>query len=577
MKPLLRLRIGVKVILLLAAFSVFTAGLAGYYTYASSRLLLIEEAQRDQQTAAQVLGRHFLASLDDVARDARMLAREAGRMDETPAVESGDEHLAQTFADLMILNKEYFQVRLIGVDAAATERVRVDRDEQWLVRVNGEQLQEKAHYAYVYETRNLDADVVYFSPISINREMGAHSGQDKPALRVVTPVINRTGERVGLIVINVDLNGLFHLLQADLPQAHDVYLANENGDFLIHPDATQTFAFDAGRRSVIQERFPATAALLGDKPKGSSTGIAEISGDADAVVANFLRLPFGSTEHHRAVILGLAQPSNHVLQTTHEMGWRVVQLVIGFSLLAVALAIFVARTLTRPINQMVLGTRQFSHDNSIVDLPIERLDELGELARGLHDMQHQILGQLNELKEKRLAMSHLARHDALTGLPNRRMFFDLLDHAIANARRSGEQLAIVFVDLDHFKEINDTLGHAAGDIVLKAVAEMLRSTVREVDTVARLGGDEFIILFDRIDDPDHVRIIVEKLHASFQHPVIIEGQSLPVHASIGVSRFPVDGSDSAQLVHNADLAMYRSKRDGRNTFQFHEAEAADDA
>ena len=105
MKPLLRLRIGVKVILLLAAFSVFTAGLAGYYTYTSSRLLLIEEAQRDQQTAAQVLGRHFLASLDDVARDARMLAREAGRMDETPAVESGDEHLAQTFVDLMILNK----------------------------------------------------------------------------------------------------------------------------------------------------------------------------------------------------------------------------------------------------------------------------------------------------------------------------------------------------------------------------------------------------------------------------------------------------------------------------------------
>ena len=126
----------------------------------------------------------------------------------------------------------------------------------------------------------------------------------------------------------------------------------------------------------------------------------------------------------------------------------------------------------------------------------------------------------------RKALDHLARHDTLTGLPNRRMFFDRLEHAIVSSRRSGKHLAVLFVDLDRFKEINDTLGHAAGDSVLVNFAKLLKATVREADTVARLGGDEFVILLDSINDPQQVMVVVRKLHDLFQGAMQIEGHEI---------------------------------------------------
>jgi diguanylate cyclase (GGDEF)-like protein len=214
------------------------------------------------------------------------------------------------------------------------------------------------------------------------------------------------------------------------------------------------------------------------------------------------------------------------------------------------------------LNAIVSAINRFSKDRVISTLPLARNDELGLLSRSFHDMQREIIGHLSELNESRKVLDHLARHDTLTGLPNRRMFFDRLEHAIANSRRSGKQLAVLYIDLDQFKEINDTLGHGVGDAVLASVASLMKSAVREVDTVARLGGDEFVILLDTIDDPQHVTGIIRKLHDLFQRPIRIEGHELQVQASIGAGIFPRDGKDADELMQNADRAMYSSKRDG---------------
>ena len=127
---------------------------------------------------------------------------------------------------------------------------------------------------------------------------------------------------------------------------------------------------------------------------------------------------------------------------------------------------------------------------------------------------------------------------------------------------------MLFVDLDRFKEINDTFGHAVGDKVLISAANLLKSSVREVDTVARLGGDEFVILIDMLDDPQHVKIIVQKLHTLFQRAIKIDGRDMYVHASIGAGIFPKDGKDADELMQNADQAMYNSKKDGGNTSSY---------
>ncbi len=166
----------------------------------------------------------------------------------------------------------------------------------------------------------------------------------------------------------------------------------------------------------------------------------------------------------------------------------------------------------------------------------------------------------------------LANHDALTGLPNRTLFFDRLEQAISRARWHKRVVATLFVDLDQFKNINDTLGHNIGDELLRVLAARLSSTVRNGDTVARFGGDEFVILLDNVANSSDVAIVAQKILDALAPPVALGTTLLHMGASIGVSTFPSDGEDPGSLLKNADTAMYRAKESGRNAYQFYSRE-----
>ena len=388
-------------------------------------------------------------------------------------------------------------------------------------------------------------------------------------MTVSTPVFAQNGKRLGLIAINIDLNGLARLLKSNLPSAYQLYLSNQTGDFLIHPDATQTFGFDRGKRVLMQDSFKPVLSLIHGKNMNVVTYVDEGSQKQDGHVAAFVRLPFGDTIDKRFVILGLSQPLDNITRETTKLGRDTFQIILAFSGLALILSMLVSRIVTGPLNAIVSAIKSFSKEHVISTLPLTRNDELGLLSRSFHDMQTQIVAHLSELNENRKALDHQARHDTLTGLPNRRMFFDRLEHAIVSSRRSGKHLAVLFVDLDRFKDINDTLGHAAGDSVLVNFAELLKATVREVDTVARLGGDEFVILLDSINDPQQVMVVVRKLHDLFQGAMQVNGREIHVHASIGSSIYPEDGKDADELMQNADQAMYNSKKNGGNTSSFY--------
>jgi diguanylate cyclase (GGDEF)-like protein/PAS domain S-box-containing protein len=168
----------------------------------------------------------------------------------------------------------------------------------------------------------------------------------------------------------------------------------------------------------------------------------------------------------------------------------------------------------------------------------------------------------------------LAHYDTLTLLPNRQLMSDRINHAIERARRQGQSLALLFVDLDQFKKINDTLGHSAGDRLLGIAAKRLLNCVRASDTVARLGGDEFAILLEDIDDPAYIEKIGNKILAEIGIPLELEGRPWYVGASIGVSMFPKDGDTLGTLLKNADTAMYRAKNEGRNRLCFFDATMA---
>ena len=555
---------------LLAVFGVLVSGLTGYHSYSSSRSSLLNASERDLLTATQVLGRNLRGSLDNVSRDVLMLAAVSRDRDLPKLADKWRRHserdLVSLFRATMLVHPEYLQIRLISAAGHGLEQVRVDRDGDRLIRVDDAQLQEKGHYAYVFDTLRLSAGQVRLSPIVINHELGAHSGLGKPTLHVSSPVQGSDGQVFGLIVINVDLDRLFDQLKSDLPEYYRVYLANKWGDLLIHPDHRRTFGFDQGRRMFLQDEFPQVAQLL--DPAGPPSLISRGSEARREMLAAFVRLAVGDGEPARFVVLGMAQPEDHVLAETQKLGQRIAQVVLLASLIAVLIAILASRALSRPLTSINNAVQQFTHHRQRSPLPTERHDELGQLARSFAQMQEEILDQLDELSQSRNALEHLARHDSLTGLPNRRMFFERLEHALATARRSARPLAVLFVDLDHFKELNDSFGHGTGDGVLQAVANLLRSATRESDTVARLGGDEFVILIEQLDEPQQVIAVLQKLHERFQLPMLIGGQEIQVQASMGVALFPRDGDDIESLLQQADRAMYAAKNAGRNTFNF---------
>src|ERR1700676_1170039 len=167
-----------------------------------------------------------------------------------------------------------------------------------------------------------------------------------------------------------------------------------------------------------------------------------------------------------------------------------------------------------------------------------------------------------------LEMSHSAQHDVLTDLPNRVLFNDRLTQAIALAERQDKQLAVMFVDLDHFKKINDSLGHGIGDKLLQSVAGRLVNCVRRTDTVSRLGGDEFVVLLSQVEHEEDAAMSARKILRALAAPHIVDYKNLDISASVGVSTYPSDGPDAESLLNKADTAMYEAKKQGRNNYQF---------
>jgi diguanylate cyclase (GGDEF)-like protein len=182
------------------------------------------------------------------------------------------------------------------------------------------------------------------------------------------------------------------------------------------------------------------------------------------------------------------------------------------------------------------------------------------------------IGQFFQRKRAEQDLLFIATHDALTGLPNRGMFHERLNHALARARRHDTKLSICFIDLDRFKNINDTLGHEAGDRLLQEMGRRLGSCLRETDTVARQGGDEFIVLLEELSDPQQSAKIAAKILSVVATPVLLNTREYQLTASIGISTYPDDGQDGAALLKNADSAMYRAKELGKNNFQFYSAQ-----
>lgn len=275
-----------------------------------------------------------------------------------------------------------------------------------------------------------------------------------------------------------------------------------------------------------------------------------------------LRLAFDDTEIDRLLA-----------ERRTVMAWLVAaQVLFGVAVLAGVLSI----RLLRPIDALKQQAGGLAaREPQPQTLPDWRGgDELGQLGQHLNTVSTQIRGLIDTLEAKNHELRRMAMFDPLTGLPNRLLMRELFTHAAAAARRGTVSMALLFIDLDHFKGVNDAHGHAAGDELLQGVGQRLRAALRESDVVCRLGGDEFLVLLPRVEDWEFVAGTAERLVQAVQTPMVLTGAAEParVGASIGIAMFPADSEDFDALVRAADVAMYRSKELGRGRYNFYHAD-----
>ena len=228
-----------------------------------------------------------------------------------------------------------------------------------------------------------------------------------------------------------------------------------------------------------------------------------------------------------------------------------------------ATAVVLTRGIVRPIRELrssadAIGRGMLEHR-----IPVRSSDEIGQLAASFNHM-----AESRQRSEE--ALQKLAQHDSLTGLPNRNLFYRRLVEALDHGGRADRRVAVHILDLDEFKDVNDTLGHPTGDLLLRHVAERLERCVRTTDTVARLGGDEFALVQTNLLEYDGIPVLAKRVLDTLAKPFDLDGERVYTGASIGITVFPYDGREAEQLLKNADLALYRAKEEGRNNYQLYD-------
>jgi diguanylate cyclase (GGDEF)-like protein len=281
--------------------------------------------------------------------------------------------------------------------------------------------------------------------------------------------------------------------------------------------------------------------------------------------------PIFSNMRNSLSLIGLKHDKDSVSDITHLTGTArkhsesILGLAMMGMLMILAAYLYINRTLLKPIAQTAQALKEEARGAVEVHPPPAHLRETRDLVEAFSEMRRQV-------HQRQRYLDHIAHHDALTQLPNRALFHDRLEHALAIALRGETQVGLMFLDLDEFKRINDTLGHLVGDELLRTVADRLVSLVRNSDTVARLGGDEFAILVEGINQREDMLVLAEKILRVVEQPMVLDGQKLQITVSIGIATAPHDDISAEYLIRDADAAMYEAKRQGRAAYSFFSGE-----
>jgi len=364
----------------------------------------------------------------------------------------------------------------------------------------------------------------------------------------------------GYIALTVKLDHLKNEINKNLiGKTGFLLVMNEQGKISLVPDE--------GSNEVSRE-------FLLSLIKSKARSIAEMSGSY-VILYNKEPVHIYSKDLPAGMKLLGVLPDKEMLDSSRELGKLVVLITLVAILITMVAVFFALRQLIlHPIDTLSNAAQAIGKGQLDLDIKINSKDEFGSLAHSFMDMS-------KSLRQTHEEVSYTANHDALTGLPNRSMFQGHLHSIITIAKQKEYKIALLFLDLDDFKQVNDTMGHQAGDVLLQEVAVRLSTTLRKEfsitnksankasDMVARLGGDEFIILLNEIDGPFDASAVADRILKTLENPIDVQDTQVYVNCSIGITLYPEDANNSTDLIKHADIAMYHAKEQGKNHYQFY--------
>lgn len=422
----------------------------------------------------------------------------------------------------------YDQIRFLNTEGQ--EVVRVNYHQGNSTVVPEKLLQNKSNRYYFSESFNIDRDMVYISPLDLNKENGKIEEPHKPMIRFGTPVFNAQGEKIGVMLLNYLAERLLDNFSNAVTNIGDhVAIVNIEGYWLKHPRPEMEWGFMLNSENNIGNIHPEPW----DKILSATHG--QFTDDEGIFTFTTIQL-FNTLQRHH---LQKDTEKKHVIENEYQ--WKAVAHVTPDVIDADNRSILIALVkIATPVFLLLMV-----------------------LSWGLS------LARIKNKQAKTL-LKHQATIDTLTGLPNRQLFQDRLSRALLHSKRLDVRFALLFIDLDKFKTVNDNLGHAAGDQLLREVSERIKQVVRESDTVARLGGDEFTVIMSSISKNDDVIRVAQLIVETLSEPFFLNEKKANIGASIGIAVYPDDGVEQTTLMNNADSAMYQAKQSGCGQYCFFE-------
>lgn len=534
-------------------------------------LLLISEAENerakvegDERSAVQVSTSSIKKTVQSIVRDVGYLSEQENLIELLSARKSHDhDHLETDWIVFSRAKGIYDQVRWL--DISGQERVRVDFKKGRPVGVPAEQLQNKGKRYYFTDAVNLDRGQVFISPLDLNIERGEIEQPRKPMIRVGTPVFDRDGIKQGIVLLNYLANALLDEIQSRTgDHGNRVWLVNRDGYWLkgASSDLEWGFMFQRPDKSM-PAHYPDAWKRINESERGQfedDQGLWTFSTIYPLVEGQ--RTSTGTSTPHASSQMALEAMEYSwktvlLLPHSHYVApfWRTGIKLFLLTALLMGLALLRSWWLAQAWEREARAKEELHHLNL-------------NLERTVAEQTAHLRLEIAERKKAEKKLKFMATHDDLTGLPTRVLCLDHISQAFATAHRHKMKTAVLFIDLDGFKAVNDTLGHDAGDALLKGVGKRLVSSIREVDTAARIGGDEFVVVLVDIGNRDDVATVAGKLIDLLSTPFPLSMGEATIGASIGIAIGPNDGQNPEILLQNADSAMYAVKSSGKNNYRF---------